>query len=208
MWTKAYGEALDTWSKSVEQAVSTDEFAAVSGELLRRYVQFQEAVRRTSQATADALHLPTRDDVASLAQLVINVERKVDEVSDELDALVRRAPAGPDPEIAVLGGRLSAIEARLEGLGAIEAKIDALARAVAASAPPPAPAAAEEAPPAAPAKAAAAPARKAAPAAAAKAMPAAPEAASEPSAEPPKEETKPPAPRRRAARTPKTKGGS
>ena len=98
---QAYDQALAGWSKAMEQMVASDEFASASGDFLTRYAEMQESLRATSHATAESFGLPTADDLARIAQLVINVERKVDEVSDEARAI---------------SGRLAAIEARLDEL--------------------------------------------------------------------------------------------
>jgi polyhydroxyalkanoic acid synthase PhaR subunit len=98
---EAYEQAVEGWSKAMEEMVASEEFASVSGELLKRYVEMQESLRTASRAAAESVHFPTTDDLARLAQLVINVERKVDEVSDEAHAIA---------------GRLAAIEARLDEL--------------------------------------------------------------------------------------------
>jgi polyhydroxyalkanoic acid synthase PhaR subunit len=98
---QAYDQAVEGWSKAMEQMVSSEEFASASGQFLKHYVGMQESLRTASQATAESLHLPTRDDIARVAQLVINVERKVDEVSDAAHDVAER---------------LAAVEARLEEL--------------------------------------------------------------------------------------------
>ena len=98
---EAYEQAVEGWSKAMEEMVASEEFASASGEFLKRYVEMQESLRTASRAAAESVHFPTTDDLAQLAQLVINVERKVDEVSDEAHAIA---------------GRLATIEARLDEL--------------------------------------------------------------------------------------------
>jgi polyhydroxyalkanoic acid synthase PhaR subunit len=98
---QAYDQALEGWSKAMEQMVASEEFASASGQFLKHYVEMQESLRTASKATAESLHLPTRDDLARVAELVINVERKVDEISDEAHAVAER---------------LAAVEARLAEL--------------------------------------------------------------------------------------------
>lgn len=90
---EAYDQAVQGWSKAMEEMVAGEEFAAASGQFLRRYVEMQESLRTASQAAAEGLHLPSTDDLARVAQLVINVERKVDEVSDEVHVLIARLAA-------------------------------------------------------------------------------------------------------------------
>ena len=150
---QSYEQATEAWAQAVEQAISTEEFAASAGKVMERYTEMQEVLRKTSEAVAEQLHIPTKDDIARVAQLVINVERKVDDVSDQADALQRRDPADA---VAGLAERLSTIEertaglaerfstveeriagvaARLEALGRIESRLGELATAA-----PPAPA--------------------------------------------------------------------
>jgi len=107
---EAYDQALAGWSEAMERFVASDEFASASGDFLKRYVEMHESLRGASKAAAESIHLPTTDDIARLAQLVVNVERKVDEVSDEAHAIAQR-------------------------LAAIEAAVEKLARDVPAKAP-------------------------------------------------------------------------
>ena len=116
---QAYDDAAQAWGQTVEQMVGTEEFAAASGQFLKRYVEMQAAVRTSSAAAADSLHLTTKDDVARVAQLVGNVERKVDELTDELHALVDRLAQVPGTNVlSELGERLTSIEASLQRLTA------------------------------------------------------------------------------------------
>ena len=111
----AYGQVVENWSAAMEQVVSTEEFASASGRFLQQYAELHESGRLASQATANSLHIPTKDDLAQVAELVVNVERKVDEVSDEAHALRSRLDDIHGPVIA-LAERLTAIEAGLEKL--------------------------------------------------------------------------------------------
>jgi len=86
----AYGKALESWAKAMEDAVSSEEFAQASGRILSRYAELQESLRAASASATEQLHLPTVDDLARIATLVANVERKVDEVSNELHTMNTR----------------------------------------------------------------------------------------------------------------------
>jgi hypothetical protein len=102
---EAYEQVFEGWSKAMERVVAGDEFAAASGELLKRYVEMHESLRTASIGAAESLHLPTTDDLARLAELVINVERKIDEVSDEAHAIAARL-AAIETTLATLAQRL------------------------------------------------------------------------------------------------------
>ena len=94
----AYDQALSGWTQAVESIVASEGFADVSAQMLQQYLTLQSSLRNASTTAAAELHLPTLDDFARLSTMVVNVERKVDEVAD----LTR--------EIAE---RLAAIESRL-----------------------------------------------------------------------------------------------
>lgn len=136
---ESYEQATEAWAKAVEQAISTEDFAASAGKVMERYTEMQEMLRRTSEAVAEQLHIPTKDDIARVAQLVVNVERKVDDVSDQADALQRRDPAeavaGLAERLAVIEERLAGIAARLDAIERIEARLGELAPAPAPEAP-------------------------------------------------------------------------
>jgi chromosome segregation ATPase len=122
-------EMLEQWANAMQELAGTDAFAAASGQLLALYAQQVQALRAASRATAETLQIATTEDLAATSQLVVNVERKLDEATDQL---------------AAVSGRLDAIESTLRDLAAR-----------AATPPPAAPTPSEAAEPAAPAAAAA-----------------------------------------------------
>lgn len=97
----AYGQVVENWAAAMERVVTTDEFAEASGRFLRQYAELNEAGRSATRATADQLHLATKDDVARTVQLVAQLERKVDEVSDDVHA-IRQSIAAIEASLAAL----------------------------------------------------------------------------------------------------------
>jgi polyhydroxyalkanoic acid synthase PhaR subunit len=117
VFREAYDKAAESWSKSAEQLIATEEFAAAAGKMVDRYADLQEAMRRSAETTVEYMHIPSKEDVARLAQLVINVERKADEIGDELYGL-RRSLDGLPERIAGLVSTLESLEARIEAAAA------------------------------------------------------------------------------------------
>ncbi len=96
------GQALRQWAQSMEDAVGSDAFAAASSRLLALYLQQQQALRAAARAAAEALQTPTIEDLAAVSRLVVNVERKADEISEavhrieaRLDAIEATRTSGP-----------------------------------------------------------------------------------------------------------------
>lgn len=81
---EAYAQGVERWSEAMEKLVSSEDFAAASGQLLALYAQQQQSMRAASRVAAENIQMPTTEDLAAVAQLVINVERKVDEIADQV----------------------------------------------------------------------------------------------------------------------------
>ncbi len=113
----AYDQAAESWSKSMEQVLSSEDFAAAAGRMVARYADAQEALRKAAESTSDQLHLPTKDDLARVAELVLNVERKVDAATDQLFELAKSRPELPSADVwAQISDRLAALEAAVQKL--------------------------------------------------------------------------------------------
>lgn len=151
---RSYEEALDNWSAMMEQMVGAEGFAGASNQLLKQYMEIERSIRETSRATADALHILTKDDVARVAEQIVTVERKVDEVSRQGQGVADLVERMPVEGLAALPGRLLSLETKIdalsaaaadpagdelsgiaERLGALETKLDAVREVI-----PPAPA--------------------------------------------------------------------
>jgi polyhydroxyalkanoic acid synthase PhaR subunit len=93
MMRDAYAQGIERWSTAMEEIVGSEDFAAASGQLLALYAQQQQSLRAASRVAAESMQMPTTEDLAEVAQLVINVERKVDEVTDQAAGILTRLAA-------------------------------------------------------------------------------------------------------------------
>jgi hypothetical protein len=108
----------------MEQVLSSEDFAAAAGRMVARYADAQEALRKAAESTSDQLHLPTKDDLARVAELVLNLERKVDAATDQLFELAKSRPELPSPEVwARISDRLAALEAAIQKFASTPAAI-------------------------------------------------------------------------------------
>jgi hypothetical protein len=118
----AYDQAAESWSKSMEQVLSSEDFAAAAGRMVARYADAQEALRQAAEATSDQLHLPTKDDLARVAELVLNLERKIDAATDKLFELSESRPTLPSPEVWThIADRLAALEVAVKTFASVPA---------------------------------------------------------------------------------------
>ena len=94
---------MDAWSKMMIQVVSSDAYAQASGTVLDAWLTnsapFRKAVEITMTQALTQLNMPTRADVTSIAERLINIELRLDDLAAKLDegqrATTKAASAKP-----------------------------------------------------------------------------------------------------------------
>lgn len=87
MWKDIYEKTESTWSDAIQESLGKESFSEGLGQTLNGYLQYQEFVAKTAESYLKELNMPSRDEVANVASLVINTENKVDSLEDQLDQL-------------------------------------------------------------------------------------------------------------------------
>jgi hypothetical protein len=82
---------MGAWAKSMTQMVNSDAYAAATAAALDAWLSTSAPLRKAmetgmSQSLA-GLNLPSRDDVARLAEQLTNVEMRLDDMEAKLDEL-------------------------------------------------------------------------------------------------------------------------
>ncbi len=82
---------LDSWAKEMTGLVNTDAFADANAEMLNAWLSstapLRKAMEKATEETLSNLNLPTRDDVARLAERLTHIEMKLDDIDARLDAM-------------------------------------------------------------------------------------------------------------------------
>jgi polyhydroxyalkanoic acid synthase PhaR subunit len=140
-----YNATSETWSKLVEQYIGSEQFMETSTPFLESYASFFKTFRRANEEFFQNLQLPTRSDIARIAELVIAMEEKVDQLDDTLDNsqsndVARQAVTGIHGQLHTLENKLNALPTTLaqntavaslnQRLERVEGKIDALSPAL------------------------------------------------------------------------------
>ncbi len=81
-----YDATSDSWSKAVEETLSSEQFLEGARPLLESYASITLAFRRANEEYLKRLQIPTTLDIANVAQLVINLEEKIDKTEDILES--------------------------------------------------------------------------------------------------------------------------
>lgn len=112
-----YDATSQPWASTVEDLLSSEPLLAFTGPFLQNASRLLSSWREMSEASFKMLRLPTLSDIARLAELLIRLEEKVDELAETVeDERERAMPGGNHPEIEQ---RLSRIESRLEQMLAL-----------------------------------------------------------------------------------------
>jgi hypothetical protein len=100
---------LDAMSKVMINAVNSEEYAEASGAMLNGALTmsapFREAFEKSMLMALQKLSLPSREDVAALAQRFTNMEMRLDDMDAKLDRIVELSSANRAP---VAGGESEA----------------------------------------------------------------------------------------------------
>ena len=90
-WVQAATEAERRWNEYFNQVMGTDQFAQLMSRSMESYTAMQAAFARGMEQYLRAFNIPTRADIAQLAERVAMLEQKIDALTGALDA-----PVGAD----------------------------------------------------------------------------------------------------------------
>jgi len=108
-----YDATSETWAKVIGDLIGTEKFMEFSSQFFESYMSFYRTFRRANEEFFSNLQLPTRSDIARVAELVIGVEDKVEQIEDEFedfqDSYSKVISSG-------LNGHLDQVEKKLDAL--------------------------------------------------------------------------------------------
>src|SRR5690242_20958994 len=117
-WRQMRDGYMETWAKTMIDAVNTDAYAKATGAMLETYLSvsspFREVIEKAMAQALQHLSMPTRADVLSLAERFTNMEMRLDDMDAKLDRL--SAPARKSARPAAKPNRQS--RAKRPGKGA------------------------------------------------------------------------------------------
>lgn len=94
---------LESLSKTMIDAVNTEGYAQATGAMLDYYLtassSFREALEKTMLQALQQLSLPSRQEVANLAERFTNVEMRLDDVDAKLDTVMKEIRLMREPEL-------------------------------------------------------------------------------------------------------------
>ena len=101
-WRSMRDTAMESWSKSMIEAVNSEAYAQATGAMLDTYLTasapFREALEKSMGQALQQLNMPTREDFISLAERTTNIEMRLDDleaVLHRMELLLTRVAARP-----------------------------------------------------------------------------------------------------------------
>ncbi len=134
-----YDATNESWAKEVGNLFASDQFLEAVSQFLESYASFTKITRRANEAYFRSLQLPTRSDIARMAELVIAVEEKVDRLDDAFADFMEAAAHGPgDAALSAFQAHLAKVEStttflplaleKLQALDGLARRLDQLER--------------------------------------------------------------------------------
>lgn len=107
---------LEGMSKVMIEAVNSEEYAQLTGALLTNYLAaaapIREAMDKSMVMVREQLSLPSREQVAALAERFTNMEMRLDDLDAKLDRLVEIASSASSPAVAASGAEEPRVAAK------------------------------------------------------------------------------------------------
>ena len=134
-WKTARDANMEAWSKMMIDIVNSDEYARTTGAALDQYLTasqpFRDALERSMTQTLAMMNMPSRAEVISLAERLVNVEMRLDDMDAKLSevhrsllqAIKEAAREAASTTSSPLTSRLKNLDSRVDQ---VNAKLDAL----------------------------------------------------------------------------------
>lgn len=85
MWKEFYNQSESYWGKVLNETMQKEEFAEFMGNVLNANLLAKKMMNETSEEFLQNANMPSKQDLANVATLVINVEEKVDSLEERFD---------------------------------------------------------------------------------------------------------------------------
>lgn len=97
-WKQFLDQSIEAWSRAFSQVMTTDAYAQAMGKALEQWVASYAPVKKQADQSIEtalqALNVPTRTQVTSIAKQLMDLEERLDRLEDGIAAVLRRLEGG------------------------------------------------------------------------------------------------------------------
>ncbi|MDG4657450.1 polyhydroxyalkanoic acid synthase subunit PhaR [Ectobacillus antri] len=84
-WKDAYDQTEKYWGKTLNETLKTEEYSAWMGSVLDMNLFYQKMINDVTKGYLEKMNVPTQEDIARVASLIVNLENKVDRIEEFLE---------------------------------------------------------------------------------------------------------------------------
>lgn len=126
-----YDASSETWSKVVDDIIGDEKFVENASQFMESYTSYYMVTRRANEDYFRNLQLPTRSDLARVAEMIVALEEKVDRVDEVFDDIEDGSSRlATRDSLTDLEVRLSRVEKKLDALSPVLEKLEAVEKLV------------------------------------------------------------------------------
>lgn len=112
IWKDMYEKTESTWRGTIQDTLGTEQFAQGLGQVQNQYLQYQELVKTLTESYLKQANIPSVEELAKVASMIVNVDTKIDGIDD----LIYETKENTSLEIAQLKQNFSNLEQKLDQL--------------------------------------------------------------------------------------------
>ncbi|MEH6940552.1 poly(R)-hydroxyalkanoic acid synthase subunit PhaE [Bacillus sp. JJ722] len=112
LWKSLYDKTEGNLSEVINETLKTEAFSEWLGQVQSGYLQYQELVQNSTDVYLKQINMPTREEISSIASLVIQVEEKVESLDQKIDDELLNNPVAA--EIAKLKTSISKLDRKMD----------------------------------------------------------------------------------------------
>jgi polyhydroxyalkanoic acid synthase PhaR subunit len=132
IWKDMYEHTEKAWNDVIQDTLGKESFSEGLGQIQSSYLQYHEMFSNLTEAYFKQANIPTRDEVANVASLVINLEDKIDNIDDQFYENSETVTKDINQLKRAVGNLDKKFDKVLEAIAALDKKIEA-GEAIAAS---------------------------------------------------------------------------
>ena len=84
MWKEMYQQTEKALKDVIQDTLGKESFSESLGQIQASYLQYYEMINSITEVYLKQANIPTREEVANIASIVINLEDKIDNIDDQL----------------------------------------------------------------------------------------------------------------------------
>ncbi|MGJ7921191.1 poly(R)-hydroxyalkanoic acid synthase subunit PhaE [Neobacillus sp. LXY-4] len=96
VWKSVYDKTESKWNEVIHETMQKEAFSEWMGQVQNGYLQYQKVIQNTTEAYLKQVNMPTRDEISSVASLIINLEEKVEDLDQKIEEEILTNPAASE----------------------------------------------------------------------------------------------------------------